>query len=293
MVMDEQLEEYNELLREIEDEALAALAGGIAAAFNLLLQRIYDQSQIDLFQRLSIEAQFPDLFPPLPPDQSDDFLELFEELLRGATALGLDLTEKVMQPLSRDVVPVAISAGLIAEAAMRSRGYLERHGRTLASEITGAISQGLVQPESIEQLRREFASRLSVINSRAAVVVRTESFRMFNDAIRASAAQNGVKLVVYYATVDDRTCPYCAAQAGRVFKLNAIRVPRHPNCRCLLFPYLGNELATRSPYDDFRRRHRNEVHRYARSRGVELDDGPAYFEQSQPLPVRKDGRNSP
>ena len=289
--MEEFLEEYNEELRDREDEIIAAIVAALSLSFNRLLQRIYDQSQSGQFLNLSIEAEIRNLIEPLIPDQSDDYLELFEDLLRDSTAQGLDSAAKLVEPVVDSPVSVSIQAAAVAAAAIRARGYLERHGRTLASEVAGSISQGLVTPTSVAEMKRAFNSRLNVVKSRAAVIVRTESFRSFNEASRAYFSQNGIKLVIYYATVDDRTCPYCAAQAGRVFKVNAIRVPRHPNCRCILVPYLSNEFGRNREYDAFRRSHRNAVHRYARSRGIELDDGPAYFEQSQPLPVRKDATN--
>ena len=88
--MEEFLEEYNEALRDREDEIIAAIVAALSLSFNRLLQRIYDQSQSGQFLNLSIEAEIRDLIEPLIPDQSDDYLELFEDLLRDSTAQGLD-----------------------------------------------------------------------------------------------------------------------------------------------------------------------------------------------------------
>ena len=152
--------------------------------------------------------------------------------------------------------------------------------------ISGGFLAGIAANEIADQLRQ----RLEVVKSRTEVLVRTESLKAFNSAGRSYYVQNNVQLVVYYATPDDRTCPYCAAQAGRVFKTGAITVPRHPQCRCVLAPYATKQYESAAPYDRNRRNHRREVLSYARDKGVQLNEGPAYFEQLSPVATRKDGQ---
>ena len=288
--MDELLDEYNELLREQEAAVIAAIVAILQRQSTRLLQRTYDQLQSGQF-RLAVTGTDLSLIDPLAPDQTDEILELFEQLLQGSTSLGLDLSAKLSEPVIDTPVAAAISAATVAAAARRSRGYLERHARSFAAAVAGGVASGLVKGESVAQLTREFESKFNLTKSRAEVIVRTESLRSYNDAVRAFYAQNGVQLVIYYAVPDDRTCPYCAAQAGRVFKLGAIRLPRHPQCRCSLAPYSTNQYETSPKYEAARRSHRNEVLRYAKDRGIQIDEGPAYFEQSQPLPARKDGKS--
>ena len=289
--MEELIDEFNELLRGQEDQIIVLVNNALEKAFNRLLQRIYDQLQSGQFRLAEREARVLELIPPLLPDQTDELTKIFEQLLQYSTGHGLDLAARLSEAVVQAPISASIPTAAVVEAAKRSRGYLERHGRVFAEEVSESIAQGLIEGRSVKQMTSDFKTRFNVTKSRAEVIVRTESLRAYNEASRAFYAQNNVQTVIYYATADDRTCPFCAAQAGRVFKLNAIRVPRHPNCRCYLAPYATNQYESTAPYDKNRRRHRSEVHRYAKSRGVELDDGPAYFEQSQPLPVRKDGRN--
>ena len=133
-------------------------------------------------------------------------------------------------------VAVAIPAESVALEARRARGYLEQHGRSFTGTVTGLISGGFLAGIAANEIADQLRQRLEVVKSRTEVLVRTESLKAFNSAGRSYYVQNNVQLVVYYATPDDRTCPYCAAQAGRVFKTGAITVPRHPQCRCVLAP---------------------------------------------------------
>jgi hypothetical protein len=59
------------------------------------------------------------------------------------------------------------------------------------------------------------------------------------------------------------------------------------NCRCYLAPYSENTTDIDPEYDKMRRRHREEVLRYARGKGVDLSYGPAPFEELAPLPTRE------
>jgi hypothetical protein len=59
------------------------------------------------------------------------------------------------------------------------------------------------------------------------------------------------------------------------------------NCRCYLAPYSDNVWEVDPEYDNLRKKHRQEVLRYARNKGVDLSYGPSVFEELAPIPTRE------
>jgi len=288
--VDELIDEANEDLKVLETAVVAAIFASLDLEFNLLLEGISAQLQSGQLLLEGSETRALELVDPLLPGDTDEFLDLFERLLLQSTTAGLALAGELSRPVVPSPVAVSIPAESLELEARKARGYLEQQGRSFTDTVTGLISGGFIAGLAVSEILKQLRRRLDVVKSRTEVIVRTESLKAFNKAGRSYYVQNNVQLVVYYATPDDRTCPYCAAQAGRVFKLGAITVPRHPNCRCVLAPYSTNQYESSAPYDRNRRNHRKEVLSYARSKGIQLDEGPAYFEQLRPLPTRKDGQ---
>ena len=289
--MEDLIDDMNEVLKDQETEIIAAIVALLEARFNRLLPRIYSQLQNGQLLLGGTDTTVTERIQPLSQGEKDEFLNLLERLLQQSTAAGLGLAAELSKPVVSSPLAVSISAATVDPAARRARGYLEQYGKSFSDTVSGLMTQGLVAGVAANELTELFRKRLEVVKSRTTVLVRTESLKAFNDASRSYYSQNGVQLVVYYATPDERTCPFCAAQAGRVFKLGAIHVPRHPQCRCVLAPYANNQYETSAPYDRNRRAHRAEVLRYAKSKGVQLKEGPAYFEQLGPIPTRKDGQS--
>ena len=232
--MEELIDDANERLKLEETAALLAIYAAIDAEFSRLLGRIYSQLQSGQLLLEGSDMRALELIAPLGQADSDELLKLFERLLSVSTTAGLTLAADLSAPVVSSPVAVAIPAESVALEARRARGYLEQHGRSFTGTVTGLISGGFLAGIAANEIADQLRQRLEVVKSRTEVLVRTESLKAFNSAGRSYYVQNNVQLVVYYATPDDRTCPYCAAQAGRVFKTGAITVPRHPQWRCVL-----------------------------------------------------------
>jgi len=60
------------------------------------------------------------------------------------------------------------------------------------------------------------------------------SYRTYNNAFQVYASSAGVKLFEWRAELDDRTCEYCSAMDGRVYRRGQFMpgMPAHPGCRC-------------------------------------------------------------
>ena len=55
-------------------------------------------------------------------------------------------------------------------------------------------------------------------------------------------------------------------------------------------PYATDPFGANPEVDKFRRKHRKEVLSYARAKGIQPNEGPAFFELGSPLPIRTDAQ---
>jgi SPP1 gp7 family putative phage head morphogenesis protein len=285
--VDDLIESFNTALKNEEQQVVNIVNKSLDKAFSRLLRRTYGQLRSGQFQTAERNARVLELIPPLLPDQSDEYLIAFRRLLTRSTGFGLDLAAQLSKSVKDSQVAVSVPAEAITAAARTARGYLATHGTTFSTAAAEVITQGIAEGRPTDEMTKDLQRRLKMTKNRAEVIVRTESLRAHNEAAGAYYTRNGIDLVMYYATSDDRSCPYCVAHAGNVFKRNAIKVPRHPRCRCYLAPYSDNAWEIDESYDKKRRNHREEVLRYARGKGVDLSYGPSTFEELAPVPARE------
>lgn len=284
--MEDLIEEYNTALKNQEQQTIDIVNKSLDKAFNRLLRRTYAQIRSGQFQTAERNARVLELIPPLLPDRSDEYLQSFQRLLTRSTSYGLDLAEQLTSSVSNSQVAVTVPVQAVIAAARTARGYLEKHGRTFSTAAAEVLAQGIAEGRPTEAMTNDLKRKLRLTKVRAESIVRTESLKAHNEASRNYYAQNGIDLVMYFATSDDRTCPVCTSQAGNVFKRDAITVPRHVRCRCYLAPYSDDVFDIDPEYDRLRKRHRKEVISYAKDKGVNLSYGPAGFETFAPTPLR-------
>ena len=284
--MEDLIEAYNSALKNQENQTIEIVNKSLDKAFNRLLRRTYGQLRSGQFLTAERNARVLELIPPLLPDQSDEYLTQFRRLLSRSTTFGLDLAEQLSKSVTRSQVGVTVPIEAVTAAARTARGYLEKHGRTFSTTAAEVLAQGIAEGRATDAMTDDLKRKLRLTKVRAETIVRTESLKAYNDASRSYYIQNGIELVMYFATSDDRTCDVCSSQAGNVFKSNAISVPRHPRCRCYLAPYSDSVFDIDPEYDAMRKKHRKEVISYAKGKGVNLSYGPASFETFAPTPTR-------
>lgn len=285
--MEDLIEAFNTALKNEEQYVIDIVNKSLDRGFNRLLRRTYGQLRSGQFQTAERNARVLELIPPLLPNQTDRYLTAFQRLLTRSTGFGLDLAGQLSKSVKDSQLGVTVPVEAITAAARTARGYLTKHGTTFSTAAAEVLAQGIAEGRPTDDMTKDLQHRLKMTKNRAEVIVRTESLRAHNEASNAYYTQNGIDLVMYYATSDDRSCPFCTAHAGNIFKRNAIKVPRHPRCRCYLAPYSDNAWEINSEYDKMRNKHRQEVLRYARGKGVDLSYGPSSFEELAPLPTRE------
>ena len=287
--MEELIEENNDLLSEEELAAIAAIVALLDQGLNRLALQLFAQLESGPSLLASTEELLYELIPVEPLDADDPVLQSVEKLLQKSTVLGLDLAAELSKPLISAPVAVGIGTALIQSAAVRARGYIGLQARSFSESVAEAINTGLIDGGTVKDLTTDLKRRLNVTNARVATIIRTEASKARSEAVFTYYAQQGIDLVWYYVALGERTCQHCAAQAGKVFKRGAIRVLRHHNCHCSLLAYKLNESDKKSPIDAFRLSHRKRVLSYAKAKGIQLNEGPAAFDTSRPVPYGKNG----
>jgi SPP1 gp7 family putative phage head morphogenesis protein len=287
--MEELIEENNDLLSEEELAAIAAIVALLEQGLNRLARQLFAQLESGPSLLASTEELLYELIPAEPLDADDPVLQSVEKLLQKSTVLGLDLAAELSKPLVSAPVAVGISAAIIQSAAVRARGYIGLQARSFSESVAEAIKTGLIDRGTVKDLTTDLKRRLKVNNARIATIIRTEASKARSEAVFTYYAEQGIDLVWYYVALGERTCQHCAAQAGKVFKRGAIRVLRHHNCHCTLLAYKLNESDKKSAVDSFRLSHRKRVLSYAKAKGIQLNEGPAAFDTSRPVPYGKNG----
>jgi len=288
----ELIERYNRALRTAEDGTLRMLNRVLDSSFNNLVRRARIQMRsgaADPAQRnLALLQEFRQLVPAYRPDRTDAYDRIFRNLVQTANRYGLTVADELtglVQTGPRIDVSIPIEAA-VASAA-QAKGFLRKHGETFANTSAELVTRGIVEGRPTDAIVQDMRLRLGVVKSRADAIVRTESLRAYNDASNSYYAAQGIDLVMYYATADDRSCAICAPRAGQIYRRPEIKVPLHPRCRCYLAPWTDNPEDLDPDYAAMQKTHQREVARALATstrEPVSLNKA-GVFEQIAPIPL--------
>lgn len=284
------LERYNKALLTTEDGTIRMLNTVLDRSFNRLIRRARVHMRLGLSdpaqRNVLLLQEFRQLIPAVRPDNVDAYDKLFRNLSLEASRTGLLAASSITEELlpTRPRVDVSIPLEATIAAASQAKGYLRRHGDAFATTSAEVVAQGIAEGRPTDSMVQDMRSRLSVVKSRATTIVRTESIRAYSTASDQYYATNGIDLVMFYATSDDRSCPICASRAGRTYKRSDLKLPLHPRCRCTKAPYDPDLAAIDPDYAALASKHREEV---AKHSGISLSDDltKAVFESRAPIPV--------
>lgn len=115
----------------------------------------------------------------------------------------------------------------------------ERLGRNLRVGLT----QSMILGEGIPQITDRINKGIDTARYNAERVARTETKRVIYCAHDDVYKDTGVEELKYRCANggDSRTCQYCRADNGKVFKRGEEpTLPRHPNCRCVYIPVVSD-----------------------------------------------------
>lgn len=164
-----------------------------------------------------------------------------DQFLRQVYDLGQSITVKAnfnrLNPaLIQKTLDYPWSGAMFSDRLWQDK---ERLGRNLRVGLT----QSMILGEGIPQITDRINKGIDTARYNAERVARTETKRVTYCAHDDVYKDTGVEELRYRCANggDSRTCQYCRADNGEVFKRGEEpTLPRHPNCRCVYIPVVSD-----------------------------------------------------
>lgn len=164
-----------------------------------------------------------------------------DQFLRQVYDLGQSITVKAnfnrLNPaLIQKTLDYPWSGAMFSDRLWQDK---ERLGRNLRVGLT----QSMILGEGIPQITDRINKGIDTARYNAERVARTETKRVTYCAHDDIYKDTGVEELKYRCANggDSRTCQYCMADNGKVFKRGEEpTLPRHPNCRCVYIPVVSD-----------------------------------------------------
>lgn len=164
-----------------------------------------------------------------------------DQFLRQVYDLGQSITVKanfnrLNQALIQKTLDYPWSGAMFSDRLWQDK---ERLGRNLRVGLT----QSMILGEGIPQITDRINKSIDTARYNAERVARTETKRVTYCAHDDVYKDTGVEELRYRCANggDSRTCQYCRADNGKVFKRGEEpTLPRHPNCRCVYIPVVSD-----------------------------------------------------
>lgn len=164
-----------------------------------------------------------------------------DQFLRQVYDLGQSITVKAnfnrLNPaLIQKTLDYPWSGAMFSDRLWQDK---ERLGRNLRVGLT----QSMILGEGIPQITDRINKGIDTARYNAERVARTETKRVTYCAHDDVYKDTGVEELRYRCANggDSRTCQYCRADNGKVFKRGGEpTLPRHPNCRCVYIPVVSD-----------------------------------------------------
>jgi SPP1 gp7 family putative phage head morphogenesis protein len=240
-------------LRRLERDAITRLDAALrqsAAALERDLQRLYIRTLDETanLSRAIAEARVRSLLTQVRSLQlmTPGSPSVFNELILQSYGVGLENALTSLTAYQRQLSSLAggvdidrvsaatqISNRLIdignARAANAQQRLLQ-HTADAAQAIERHVTDGIIRGQGWGKTAREIRREVKITRNEAERIVRTESVAASDEARRERFRESGVEYVQVVVTMDERLCGYCANRAGRVYRLDDIQLPFHPNC---------------------------------------------------------------
>lgn len=250
LLRDAELEDFRMSLDEFRAKALA---GG----FDKELEDVYLRSRISRLQALQtqVELRMMELFSSQRDVLRDHLQERYTDTYYR-TVYAVSQQVDVASTFAR-IDPQTVEKILAtpwAGSEFSSRIWADKD--KLTRELMQTLSRGFVRGDSLDRMTKEFAKRMGVSESRAAVLIHTESVHMAAEAAEQGYRETGIRSYRFEAALDLKTCTVCGALDQREFPLAERETginypPLHPRCRCTTVPVtefqIGSKRAARNP----------------------------------------------
>lgn len=122
-----------------------------------------------------------------------------------------------------------------------------RNSKKLERELNTQVKKGILTGKPTAQIAMELNKSMGSGLSNSARLIRTETMHHMNDINLAHMKDSGISKVKEIVTLDERTSSTCKVHNNKIHDIDKAPIlPRHPNCRCVLVPYVDvDELHNR------------------------------------------------
>lgn len=115
-----------------------------------------------------------------------------------------------------------------------SKHYYFKWWRHWGETVSFLTARQMASGPDPRRLKRELQKAIPNVNeafrNRAETIARTETLMASGEAQERTYRKLRVGFVQYVATLDDRTCEFCAPRAGCLYWIGSVKTPIHPNC---------------------------------------------------------------
>lgn len=109
----------------------------------------------------------------------------------------------------------------------------------LIETLNEGLIHCVVTGKKTTELKNELQNRFGVSYARADALVRTEMAHIQTEAAKKRYEDYGVNKVQIWADYDERRCDHCGELHQKIYLASEpMPVPAHPNCRCVIIPYI-------------------------------------------------------
>lgn len=178
-------------------------------------------------------------------------IEVIDKALRTQSERSSETKDREIEPL--DAAEVERVVNEVFKGDIYSNRVVKNNEK-LINEVNGIIANGIVDGKSMAEINKAVKDSFDKAAYRSKGLLETEIFRVFGKATIAAGVYRGVQKVRYSAVLDERTCSECASFDGNTYDIDyAPELPRHKNCRCILYYLFSGNYAdgNEEDYDEF------------------------------------------
>lgn len=180
----------------------------------------------------------------------------------------------------------AVNTRAVGMVAQNAAQRLRRHSDELIPRMKQVVASALIRGEGVPKAAARLRQETGLLRYQAERIIRTEVIQAGDEARQAAFAERGIQYVQRIATQDARVCPYCAARAGKVYKIGEAPAALHPNDRCFNVPWKPEWVELGLVDNEWVKNHQKDaIARMEKATGGKPKHGKAPFERANDLPV--------
>lgn len=163
---------------------------------------------------------------------------------------GEDVVKKTGKSLGIDINYNEDLAKKLMQTEWKGSNFSKRiwrNSKKLERELNTQVKKGILTGKPTAQIAMELNKSMGAGLSNSARLIRTETMHHMNDINLAHMKDSGITKVKEIVTLDERTSSTCKVHNNKIHDIDKAPIlPRHPNCRCVLVPYVDvDELHNR------------------------------------------------